>query len=168
MLEYAFTNKSNHDEETVENVKHNLMVLRNEMRTQMDEFGDDKFPQLDKLYIDLLDSATFQDTQQFIGTLRRIHVNRRKKVQNEKEKIIKSMTNSPKKVNAFNKLKQDNVNDQVNSLVFDNKEKTRVLEYKGKLIQQIYPIYADPQPENYFDFRTLFYLPKKYFAGNYY
>ena len=78
------------------------------------------------------------------------------------------MTNTPKKVEVFNKLKQDNMNDQVNSLVFDNKEKTRVLEHKGKLIQQIYPIYADPQPENYFDFRTLFYLPKKYFAGNYY
>jgi len=53
-------------------------------------------------------------------------------------------------------------------MVFDNKEKTRILEQNGKLIQQIYPIFADPQPENYFDFRTLFYLPEKHFAGKYY
>jgi hypothetical protein len=56
----------------------------------------------------------------------------------------------------------------VTSLVFDNKEKTRILEYEGRLIQQIYPIFSDPDPENFLDFRTLFYVPKKYFAGRLY
>ena len=78
------------------------------------------------------------------------------------------MTASPKKVEAYNKLKRENTNDQVSSLVFDNKEKTRILEHDGRLVQQIYPIFANPDPVNYFDFRTLFYLPQKHFAGRYF
>jgi len=78
------------------------------------------------------------------------------------------MTSSPRKFDEYNKLRRENTNDQVTSLVFDNREKTRILEYNGRLIQQIYPIFGNPEPVNFFDFRTLFYFPTKYFAGHYF
>ena len=144
------------------------MVLRNEIEIQLEEFGKDKFQLLNDLTAEKLDSTTYKSTQQFFSTMRRIHINRRGKAQIAREKQIKEMTASPKKVEAYNKLKRENTNDQVTSLVFDNKEKTRILEHNGRLVQQIYPIFADPDPVNYFDFRTLFYLPIKHFAGRYY
>jgi ABC-type multidrug transport system ATPase subunit/uncharacterized tellurite resistance protein B-like protein len=168
MLEYAFTNKNSDDSETMENVEANLSVLRNEIQLQLNEFGQDKFQHLDGLTLQAVDSSIFNETRDFIGTLRRIHINRHRVAQQEKDRRIKAFTSSPKKAEAYNQMKRDNTNDQVTSIVFDNKEKTRILEQDGKLIQQIYPIFADPQPENFFDFRTLFYLPKKHFAGNYY
>lgn len=168
MLEYAFTNRDAADNVVIENAKGKLLVVRNEIQQQLDEFGDDKFQYIESLELDKIDSTTFQGAQKFIGTIKRIHINRRVQAQNAKEKKVREMTTSPTKVAAYNKLKRENTNDQVTSLVFDNKEKTRVLEHDGRLIQQIYPIFSDPNPDNFFDFRTLFYLPKKYFAGTYY
>jgi hypothetical protein len=168
MIEYAFINKDIAEEERKEIVQKNLSVLRNEIEVQLAEFGEDKFLYLDNLTLDKLDSGTFKATKRFLGTMRKIHINRHKIAQKAKEKQIKEMTRSPKMVQAYNNLKRGNTNDQVTSLVFDNKEKTRILEHKGRLIQQIYPIFSDPEPENFFDFRTLFYLPTKYFAGKYY
>ncbi len=168
MLEYAFINKDVEEIETIEDTQKNLHVLRNEIEDLLKEFGADKFQYLNNLTADKLDSTTFKATKQFLTTMKRLHLNRRKKAQDLKEGIIKEMTSTPKKVEAYNKLKRKNTNDQITSLVFDNKEKTRILEYDGRLIQQIYPIFSDPAPVNYVDFRSLFYLPKKHFAGRYY
>ena len=168
MLEYAFTNRNTDNEETIKDIQENLLVLRNEIEIQLEEFGEEKFQFLNSLAAWKLDSTTFKSTQEFFSTMKRIYINRRGKAQKAREMQIKELTSSPKKVEAYNKLKRDNSNEQVTSLVFDNKEKTRVLEYNGRLVQQIYPIFADPEPVNYFDFRTLFYLPIKYFAGRYY
>jgi hypothetical protein len=167
-LEFAFTNKNTVNIETLESVQSNLDLLKNEINIQLKKFGQDKYLLLDKLTINQLDSATFQDTQVFLNTLTRIHVNRNNAARREKDLLIKQLTASPKKADAYNKLKQDYTNDQITSLVFDNKEKTRILEHKGRLIQQIYPVFAAPEPVNYFDFRTLFYTPVKYFMGHYF
>lgn len=164
MLEYAFTNKASKDEEVQEKVESSLTLLRNEIQVQLDEFGQDKFQYLSQLETSQLDSTTFLETKVFLNTIRRIHIRRHREAQDEKERRIKEMTNTPLKAEAYYKLRRDNTNDQVTSLVLDNKEKTRILEHRGRLVQQIYPIYADPNPVNYFDFRTLFYLPTKYFA----
>jgi hypothetical protein len=123
---------------------------------------------LENLTIDRLDSLVLKEAKQFLSTVNKIYVNRNSRALREKQRIIKQMTSSPKKVAVFIKLKSEYTNDQVTSLVFDNKEKTRILEYEGRLIQQIYPIFSDPDPENFLDFRTLFYVPKKYFAGRLY
>lgn len=168
MLDYAFSNKDSEDAEIAENVDDNLTVLRNEINVQLAEFGADKFTYVDHLTNEKLDSSIYQTTQEFIGTLKRIHLNRNKIAQKEKDERIKEMTSSPRKFEAYNELRRENTNDQVTSLVFDNKEKTRVLEHNGRLIQQIYPIFGNPDPVNYFDFRTLFYFPTKYFAGRYF
>jgi len=168
MLEYVYTNQDKNDESTKEIVNSNQITLKNELQIQIDEFGAENYPYIEKIGVLPLDSATFIATQDFLGTLNRVYVRRNRKALNEKEDIIKGMTSSPKKIKVFNRLKQDYTNDQVTSLVFDNKEKTRILEHEGRLIQQIYPIFADPDPVNFFDFRTLFYVPQKYFAGRYY
>jgi hypothetical protein len=168
MLEFVFTNKDSEDEEIRELVSSNFETLGNELKFQVEKFGEDKFLYLDHLTEERLDSAAFLAAQEFLSTINKVHVNRNRAALKEKEKMIKEMTASPSRVEAFNKLRQDNINDQVTSLVFDNKEKTRILEHEGRLIQQIYPIFSDPEPVNYFDFRTLFYVPQKYFAGRLY
>jgi ABC-type multidrug transport system ATPase subunit/uncharacterized tellurite resistance protein B-like protein len=168
MLQYAFTNRERNDEETIQNVERNLSVLRNEIEIQLEEVGAEKFQHLNRLTAPNLDSTAFEATRNFLSTMKRIHLNRHREAQKIREKRITEMTSSPLGVEAYNKLKRDNTNDQVTSLVFDNKEKTRILEYKGRLVQQIYPIFADPKPVNSLDFRTLFYLPKKHLAGNLY
>jgi len=41
------------------------------------------------------------------------------------------------------------------------------VEYENEFFQQIDPIYLDPHPEGFLNFRSHFYAPRKYFAGRY-
>jgi ABC-type multidrug transport system ATPase subunit/uncharacterized tellurite resistance protein B-like protein len=168
MLEYVFVNKESKEATTREMMNRHFETLRNELGLQAEQFGEDKFPYIDRLNEESLDSATFLAAQEFLITINKVHVNRNRKASEKKEKLIKALTSTPKKIVEYNKLKQHHVNDQVTSLVLDSKEKTRILEYQGRLIQQIYPIFSDPKPTNFFDFRTLFYMPQKHFAGKYF
>ena len=44
-------------------------------------------------------------------------------------------------------------------------EKNKIIEYKDQLIQHVDPIYEDPEPEGFLDFRAHFYAPQKHFMG---
>lgn len=48
------------------------------------------------------------------------------------------------------------------------KEKNKLLEYNGRLVQQSDPIYLNPRIYHYFDFRSHFYAPVKHFMGKLY
>jgi hypothetical protein len=43
--------------------------------------------------------------------------------------------------------------------------KERLLEYDGKLIQQINPIFQDTKPAGILDYRTAFFVPEKNLIG---
>jgi hypothetical protein len=47
-------------------------------------------------------------------------------------------------------------------------EKNKILEYNYELIQQVDPIYKDPDIEGFFNFRSHFFAPRKYFAGKFF
>ena len=69
----------------------------------------------------------------------------------------------------LNKYKDKYFNESLSDLVRNITETDRVLEYRGKLLRQIDPIYHNPeQPGHILDYRTHFFAPKKYFLGNYY
>jgi hypothetical protein len=44
-------------------------------------------------------------------------------------------------------------------------EQHRIIETDGKLVQKIYPIYKDPDPEHMVDFDAQFYMPRKHFLN---
>lgn len=167
ILEYAFVNRLAEDHETLYQVTYQLEILTNELRVLTSQYGIDKFPYLDQLTTARLDSAVYKNAHEFLDTIKRIYTTRNKNALREKNAIIKHMTSSPKKADAFNKLKNDYTNEQINSLVFNNKEKTRILAHKNRLVQQIYPIYTEPEPDHFLDFGALFYVPEKHFAGYY-
>jgi ABC transport system ATP-binding/permease protein len=62
-------------------------------------------------------------------------------------------------------VKNNNYNESLADLVKNVTTKDRMLEYRGKLIQQINPIFQDPTPSHFLDYRTAFFLPTKAFAG---
>lgn len=56
-------------------------------------------------------------------------------------------------------------NESLSDLVKNTSVKERILEYDGKLIQQINPIFQDPKPGGVFDYRTAFFVPEKNLFG---
>ncbi|HTH55733.1 MAG TPA: ATP-binding cassette domain-containing protein [Cyclobacteriaceae bacterium] len=56
-------------------------------------------------------------------------------------------------------------NESLSDMVKNVNVKERLLEHNGKLIQQVNPIFQDPQPSGVFDYRTAFFVPEKNFFG---
>ncbi len=56
-------------------------------------------------------------------------------------------------------------NEDMADLVKNVNTSDRLLEYKGELIQQINPVFKDPDPKGFFNYRAHFFAPTKNFLG---
>ncbi len=65
----------------------------------------------------------------------------------------------------MNDKKNRYYNESLADLVKNVNTKDRLIEYKGKWVQLIDPIFMDAQPLHWLDYRTGFYVPQKYFMG---
>lgn len=82
-----------------------------------------------------------------------------------KEKLIfekESQKGTDYKVNDY---KNRYYNESLADLVMNVSVKERILEFDGKLFQQINPVFLDPKPSNALDYRTHFFAPRKNFFG---
>ncbi len=66
---------------------------------------------------------------------------------------------------AINQAKNRYYNESLADLVQNVNTKSRILEHDGELLQQINPIYVDPNPKGVLDYRTHFFAPQKNLFG---
>jgi hypothetical protein len=83
----------------------------------------------------------------------------------KKEKIINYLNENRK--DYFNNQRKKYHNESLQEIVKKIYEKNPIIDYNGKLVQQIDPIYMDPEPTNALDFRTHFFAPRKHIFGKY-
>jgi ABC transport system ATP-binding/permease protein len=57
-------------------------------------------------------------------------------------------------------------NESLSDLVRNVSAKDRIMEYQGRLIQNINPVFQSPKPKNLFDYRGPFFVSEKNFIGN--
>ncbi len=107
----------------------------------------------------------FQKTKLLFEILKKFYVNRYNKADGEKEKIINRLTNSKEKELAYEEFRNEYQNEAITELVKNTNEIHRIIEKEGKLVQKIYPIYKDPDPDNMVDFDAQFYMPSKHFLN---
>jgi hypothetical protein len=88
------------------------------------------------------------------------------KIYNENVNLLeKKMAFYEKNGVKINDEKNSYFNESLSDLVKNVSVKERLLEYDGKLIQQINPIFQDTKPSGIFDYRTAFFVPKKNLLG---
>ena len=151
-----------------EDIDHSLAILRNEIPKELDHVGHDKFTLVDRLVKERFDSTTYQTTRDFLEQLRAMYVNRYTRAEEDKWDMIERMTTTAEERAGLDSVKLEYQNEAiVNALV--NKGTThRIIELDDHLVRKIYPIYfTDHEPAHFFDFRSKFYVPVKYFAGYY-
>ena len=147
-------------------VKEALELIRNEIGFELTKIGNDRFPELDKLQIGKFDSLTFNKTDVFLKTLKQYYSIRLSKATTQKESRIASLTDTPEKMESYNQMRMRYENENVHNMVINSNNLTRIIPWKGQLIQKIYPIYfEDHRPANVVDFTSNFYVPTKPFAG---
>lgn len=152
---------------SVKNKKEDLALLRREIGQELEIFGKEHFPDYDKLNINDFNEDVYKNTNEFLQVLKKVYIKRYNDALSEKDQRITSMSNTPEKREAYNTLKEEYSNERIEEMVRNTNDPIRIIEQKGELVQKIYPIYLEiNHPDNFFDFRTVFYAPEKYFMGS--
>lgn len=142
--------------------------IQNEIKKQLQIFGEDKLPSVDKLNKDELSKEVYTETMDFITAIQKVYNSRRKKAKDELDELIASHTDTPEKEEQYIKDRKRYENERINYMLKNIGTKRRVMVSGNELVQKIYPIYSkNEHPNHALDFRTNFYFPEKYFAGSY-
>lgn len=148
-------------------VAKSLALLQSELRHELRQFPENKFPEIEKLVVGKFDSATYVKTNQFLNLLKEYYNVKLTKANREREAMIAELTNTPEKLALYNEAKVRYLNEAVTNMVENTASAVRIVEWKGELLQKIYPIYCEDQrPASKIDFRAAFYSPVKSFMGS--
>lgn len=165
-LEYCHS--INDKEDKADLINDRLTLVRNEFAKELDVIGYDKFPAFDKLNAASFDNAVFTESIEFLETLKKLYNNRYNKAFKEKDDLIQSMTQTDENKAVYLSMKNEYENEGIGMMVKNTAVEERIIEQNGHLIQKVYPIYNRPQPLSPADFRALFFVPEKHFAGAYF
>jgi hypothetical protein len=165
-LNYCNRNYQKTEHEITEQVTNNFELLSNEIGIELKEFGTDNLPVFSRLNRRDFNEEVYKKTNEFLKILKRVYIRRYNEITEQKESLIQSLINSPDKNVLFGKLKRDHYNKRIEEMVKKKNEVVRIIEYKNRLVQKIYPIFQEPSNVSHLlDFRTIFYAPVKHFAG---
>jgi ABC-type multidrug transport system ATPase subunit/uncharacterized tellurite resistance protein B-like protein len=163
-LQYCLNNYRSTMPDTRARVESDLALVGREVQGQL-AYTNQTLPAAGKLTLQQFDSATFNSVSAFLEKLKRMYVNRYNRADEEKEHMIFQRTGTPEQQASFNLFRESFHNDAIADLVKNTAETHRIVERDGKLVQKIYPVYKDPDPDHPVDFDAQFYMPSKHFLN---
>jgi ABC transport system ATP-binding/permease protein len=163
-LQYCLLNYKNTDPVIAAKVDQDFALIRYEIKDEVEEFkAHDKFNDFHKLTREGFDSTAYTQMIGLLEHLKQHYIQRYNKADKLKEQKIAALTATPELQEKFQKFRDAYHNEAITDAVKNLAETHRVIEKDGKLIQKIYPIYKDPDPEHLVDFDAQFYMPAKHF-----
>jgi ABC-type multidrug transport system ATPase subunit/uncharacterized tellurite resistance protein B-like protein len=164
-LQYCLSNYKSLDQEAQHKVVKDLDVVYREISNESREVKSESLPWLTNLSISKFDTATYKAASDFLEKLRQYYIKMYNSADKLKEEKIRDMTTTPEKEHAFEQFRESYHNETIADFVKNLSETHRIIEKDGKLIQKIYPIYKDPDPDHMIDFDAQFYMPAKHFLN---
>jgi ABC-type multidrug transport system ATPase subunit len=146
-------------------VEEALLLLRNEFSKELEANPKVKFFQLNHLYLNQIDESVLEDAQTYLDQLNRYYIKLYNKANSKKDEIINNLQITSEDRDKFLELKRRYANESLEEFVTNSNEVTRIVEYKGQLIQKIDPIYLDPTSPM---IKAHFYAPQKMIFGIFY
>jgi ABC-type multidrug transport system ATPase subunit len=163
-LQYCINNFRSNDESVKAKVAEHLQLIRNETGKELRDTNYD-LPAFSNLIPGKFDSTTYEQMSRYLDRLRNFYINRYNASDKKKEELIFGLTDTSDKQAGFNRFRETFHNESITELVKNLTETHRIIEHNGKLIQKIYPIYKDPDPDHSIDFDAQFYMPAKHFLN---
>jgi len=162
-LDYARLNLQSKSE--MDQVAKSLAILQREIEFELMDIGREHFLEVALLKPQTFDSTVYEKTKLFLAQLRQYYSNEATKANKEKEKKIQALKDLYGGDKEYEHFRQSYQNDAIAAFVKNLDEPVRIIEARGRLIQKVYPIYKDPDPEHRIDFDAQFYLPSKHFMN---
>ncbi|MBX2893988.1 MAG: ATP-binding cassette domain-containing protein [Cyclobacteriaceae bacterium] len=154
------------DKSDINPVKKALDLLRTEIGYELQQVGNDRFPELERLLIGKFDSTTYARTDLFLKTMRQYYGIKLRKANEKKDSLRSKLTSGADAEEAYNKLRMQYANEKVTEMVENAADMNRILEWRGRLVQKYFPIYFNEhRPAHALDFSANFYVPTKPLLG---
>jgi ABC transport system ATP-binding/permease protein len=168
-LSACLNNRSNWRNRDNVQMINSITLLRNEIGYELQNLGYNNFQDYEKLSIGEFDSTVYQSTLKFLSTLKQVYILRFNKSMAAREQLVDSLTSTPELHARYERMRLRYQNKAVVTMVKNLATPNRIVEYDGKLIQKMYPIYIDDhKPKHFFDFSAILFQPAKHFAGWYF
>ncbi|HAN19170.1 MAG: ABC transporter [Bacteroidetes bacterium GWC2_33_15] len=141
-----------------------LALLKNELNKEQDRTGI-FFESAHQLDTSVFNEIVLGKTSDYLNKLESYYSTIFQKANNEKENKIRYLLKTQPELYRAKRdaYHNESVEDQVKKVF----EKNKILRYKDELVQQIDPVYKDPDIEGFLNFRSHFFAPQKYFLGQY-
>ncbi len=140
-------------------------LLYNEISKEIEFNPKVKFIHLEALKHAEISSGLIEELREYLAQVNRFYIRNYNIKNDERDKLIQDNQDTPEKKEAFLEQKRRYYNDKLAEFVQNANESVRIVEYKGKLIQKIDPIYLDPESKF---IKAHFYSPRKMIFGQYY
>lgn len=164
-LAYCLSNRRSWRNSGDQKMTEALQLLRNEIQYETERTGI-QFLEIQLLSAGKFDSTVYTSTSAFLKSLKQYYAGRMNSANAMKEELIDKLTDSPEKEAVYKAFHDQYTNQAVSDEVKNITSADRIVEYEGRLIRKIYPIYMDEhRPSNYFDFSANLYQPTKHFMG---
>ncbi|MBN1416457.1 MAG: ATP-binding cassette domain-containing protein [Bacteroidales bacterium] len=170
-IDYLRRNYSNTNMQ--EKNESSLKLLRNELKKEiilLKSINNKSIQNIDPTFLDSLQPGSVNlkiltKTDSLTRFINRVYIKIYNDANDKRDSRIRNMQKTPEEKAMFQELKRNHHNDELTEFVENNNEIVRIIEYKGKLIQKIDPIYM--VPDNKF-LKAHFYAPHKRFFGKLY
>ena len=166
-LDYVRLNYRSQQGNIRENVAAALELLRNELAEEASATNapEDVKSKMAALAPSNYDSTTHREVHDFLRVLRKVYGNRHNNAQTRKDQTVQQLINDLGGREAFDQYRYRYQNQSITDLVTNTTDLIRIAETDNKLVQKIYPIYQDPDPNHFVDFKAQFYVPNKHFLN---
>lgn len=164
-LQYCLQNFHSTDPDVRASIEKDFSLIRYEMQQEIKELSHTRFTRSEDLTLERFDSTVYQQLTDFLEHLKHHYGQRYKKADQAKEDKIRKLTSTEDDQMVFQRFREAYHNEAIADLVKNLSETHRIIEKDGKLVQKIYPIYKDPDPDHMVDFDAQFYMPAKHFLN---
>jgi len=139
-----------------------LDLLRNELARLNRKFPSlQPFRNINDLTVEKYNTSVYQETLTYLRYVGDSFTRIGNKVSDEWDNFYITNRDEIRRLeNMYGNLKLQEIVTK-----FYERDKSKILEYKNRLVQNYDPVYLEPENRGYFAFRTHFFAPSKYFMG---
>jgi hypothetical protein len=161
---YILDNKDNKSDSVQQIVKKDINIIQQSIQNSFFKKGLEQ--ELNGEWtVQKFTPAFATKLDEFLGAYRKFYQDAYNRVVATREADMAKMEKVKAHNYSLNELKNRYYNESLADLVKNVSEKERIIEYQGKLYQQINPIFVDPRPSGRLDYRAHFFAPQKNFLG---
>lgn len=168
-VQFVFSNYKAKDDSVLKIVDQDLRLLQREIQHEPFKEGLETLDLEEDFKREGLTQETEQQLRDYLKAMEVFYRRKFNEAVLNKEKMIYFFESSEEYDYDYNGLKNHYHNESLYDIVRNITVKERIIEFEGKLIQQLDPIFAVPgPPKHILDYRAHFLAPQKHFLNTYF